>query len=270
MFTASINREVRQFWERQPCGTDRLVTDQTTANTREWFERVENHRYNLEPFIHSVAQFTRHRGRRLLEVGVGAGTDHLQWARAGAECFGVDLTEAAIDTTKAHLAHYGLTSVLQRVDAEVLPFADASFDVVYSWGVIHHSNCPPAIISEIRRVLRPGGVFIGMLYGRYSPVVAKLWMKNALLKGRPWRSLSDVVGQHMESVGTKAYTQTEVRRLLTEFNQIDVQRFITPYDRSHLSEAVSQFIPDSWGWNICFHAYVSGTKPGHAVPDSRR
>jgi 2-polyprenyl-3-methyl-5-hydroxy-6-metoxy-1,4-benzoquinol methylase len=72
------------------------------------------------------------------EVGVGAGTDHLQWARAGALCHGVDLTDAAIETTRARLAHYGFTSELRRVDAETLPFPDDTFDVVWSWGVIHH------------------------------------------------------------------------------------------------------------------------------------
>jgi ubiquinone/menaquinone biosynthesis C-methylase UbiE len=256
MSTPSINREVRQFWERQPCGTEQSVIENASPLSREWFEKVENHRYNVEPFIHSVAQFTRHRGKRLLEVGVGAGTDHLQWARAGTKCFGVDLTDAAITTTRERLALYGLTSTLQRVDAEILPFPDASFDVVYSWGVIHHSNQPKAIISEIRRVLRPGGVFIGMLYGRYSPLVAKLWLRHALGKGRPWRSFADVLWHHMESVGTKAYTQKEVRGLLDEFRHVELQRFITPYDTSRFPKAISKFFPDSWGWNVCFHAHV--------------
>ncbi|MBI3724778.1 class I SAM-dependent methyltransferase, partial [bacterium] len=163
-----LNDQVRRYWEREPCGTSQELTGELEPRSLAWFERVEEHRYAVEPFIHSVAQFTRHHGKKLLEVGVGAGTDHLQWARAGLECHGVDLTDAAIETTRARLAAYGFESELRRIDAESLPFEDASFDLVYSWGVIHHSESPRKIVSEIHRVLRPGGTFIGMMYGRRS------------------------------------------------------------------------------------------------------
>src|SRR5688572_26194570 len=136
----ALNDEVRDFWERQPCGTDPRLVGALQPLTREWFEAVERYRYDVEPMIHAVAQFTRHHGKRVLEVGVGAGTDHLQWARAGALLTGVDLTDAAIETTRARLAAYGFSSDLRRVDAETLPFPDDSYDVVYSWGVIHHSE----------------------------------------------------------------------------------------------------------------------------------
>jgi SAM-dependent methyltransferase len=250
-----LNNEVRQYWEASPCGTGDPVTGTTTRGTREWFERVEAHRYRLEPFIHSIAQFTRYHGKRLLEIGVGAGTDHLQWARAGAECFGVDLTDAAIDITRERLACYGLHSTLRRVDAEILPFPDASFDVVYSWGVIHHSERPEAIVAEVHRVLRPGGVFVGMVYARYSPAVCKLWIRRALLRGRPWRSLADVVWHDVESIGTKAYTAAEVRTLLDRFERIELLRTITPYDTSGFPAVLSRFFPAGWGWNIGFRAY---------------
>ena len=145
----TINPDVRAYWEQEPCGTDRAVVGDLHKHSREWYEEVERFRYEVEPFIHSVAQFTRHRGKRILEIGVGAGTDHLQWARAGCDCFGVDLTDAGIETTKERLALYGLASTLQRVDAETLPFDDGFFDLVYSWGVIHHSAHPDRILAEI-------------------------------------------------------------------------------------------------------------------------
>ena len=110
-----LNTQVRQYWEAEPCGTGTKIVGEVEIRTREWYERVEEHRYSVEPFIHAVAQFPRHYGKRILEVGVGAGTDHLQWARAGAQCFGVDLTDAAIETTREHLASYGFTSELQRL-----------------------------------------------------------------------------------------------------------------------------------------------------------
>lgn len=222
--------------------------------TAEWFKRIEDYRYEVEPVIHSVAQFTRHRGQRLLEVGVGAGTDHVQWARAGAECYGVDLTDAAILTTRWHLELYGLSSHLQRMDAEELQFADNFFDIVYSWGVIHHADNPQRVISEIHRVLKPGGLLIGMMYGRHSVAAFKFWLKHGPLKGRPWRSFSDIIWEHVESIGTKAYSVRELRRMLSAFSACDVRPVITIYDTARWPQWLSQFLPDRWGWFMTFRA----------------
>lgn len=247
-----LNDAVRAFWEKEPCGTGQTIVGGTTPGTREWYEAVEEYRYQMEPFIHSIAQFTRYHGKKLLEVGVGAGTDHLQWARAGAICHGVDLTAAAIETTRRRLELYGQRSELKHIDAETLPYPDATFDVVYSWGVIHHSECPEAIIAEIHRVLRPGGRFIGMMYGRHSVVTLKLWFRHALLRARPWRSFSDVIWHHMESIGTKAYTRNELARMMSAFRDVELIPTICHYDRIWLPRWLTQFFPDNWGWYIGF------------------
>jgi ubiquinone/menaquinone biosynthesis C-methylase UbiE len=245
---------VRQYWEREPCGTSPWITRQTPPKTKEWFKSIERHRYEQEPHIFAVAQFTRWKGARLLEIGVGAGTDHLQWARAGAECHGVDLTDAAIETTRAHLAHYGLRSELRLADAEnSLPYADGCFDVVYSWGVIHHSEHPERIVAEIHRVLRTGGTFIGMLYARRSLVAGKLWVRRALLAGKPFRSLSDVVAKHMESEGTKSYTPDELREMFGAFADVSVRPIATVYDRKWLGP-LGWLVPDVFGWNLAVTA----------------
>jgi 2-polyprenyl-3-methyl-5-hydroxy-6-metoxy-1,4-benzoquinol methylase len=246
-----LNDAVRAFWERGPVGTDARITGALAPRSPEWFAQVEENRYAKEPFIHAVAQFTRHRGERLLEIGVGAGSDHLQWARAGCVCHGVDLTDAAIETTRAHLALHGLASDLRRVDAETLPFADASFDVVWSWGVIHHSERPERIIAEIHRVLRPDGVFLGMLYNRHSLAVLAEWVKHALLAGRPWRSFADVLWHHFESVGTKAYTPRELEALFAAFSTSEITTYMTPYDLQHWPRRVAGWFPQGWGM---FHA----------------
>lgn len=251
----SLTDEVRAFWEGTPCGTGGAIVGDAIPLSPTWFERIEEHRYALEPFIHAVAQFTRYRGKELLEIGVGAGTDHLQWARAGARCHGVDLTQAAIETTRAHLALHGLSSELQRLSAESLPFPDASFDLVYSWGVIHHAERPEAIVREIRRVLRPGGRFIGMLYARYSLLALRFWVRHALLTGRPWRSLADVLWHHMESTGTKAYTRRELRDLFGSFSRVELVKLVTPYDTARLPAFIAGTVPDALGWNIAVRAY---------------
>ena len=250
----SLTDEVRAFWEGTPCGTGGTIVGDAQPLSPAWFQRIEAHRYAAEPFIHAVAQFTRHHGRRLLEIGVGAGTDHLQWARAGLECHGVDLTQAAIETTRAHLALYGFRSELQRLSAESLPFPDASFDVVYSWGVIHHAERPEAIVREIRRVLKPGGRFIGMLYARYSLCALRFWVKHALFAGRPWRSLADVVWEHVESVGTRCYSARELGALFDGFAEVSLEKLLTPYDLYYVPRFVAALLPDAVGWNFAVKA----------------
>jgi ubiquinone/menaquinone biosynthesis C-methylase UbiE len=248
-----LNAAVQQYWEEEPCGTSDFVVGGAEPGTREWFEGVERHRYAEEPHIFAAAQFTRWAGKKLLEIGVGAGSDHLQFARAGALCHGVDLTEAAVETTRRHLALHGLSSALQRTDAEHLPFPAQNFEVVYSWGVIHHSERPEAIVEEIHRVLQPGGTFVGMMYARHSLVTYKLWVRRALLAGKPARSLRDVLWHHMESVGTKAYTKAELREMFGRFSRVEVRTVATVYDRKWLGP-LAALVPDALGWNVVVRA----------------
>jgi ubiquinone/menaquinone biosynthesis C-methylase UbiE len=242
-----MNEQVRNFWEQEPCGTGELVTGGIESGTLSWFEEIERNRYEKEPMIHGVAEFVRHRGKKLLEIGVGAGTDHLQWARAGCICTGVDLTDAGIQTTRRRLELYGFSSDLRRVDAERLPFEDNTFDIVWSWGVVHHAEYPDRILAEIHRVLKPGGEFRGMMYKRYSLAVFNEWLKHALLKGRPWRTFTDVLASHFESPGTKAYTLKELNGLLAQFSDTSLRAEITPYDVQHLPRMLRSWMPNAVG-----------------------
>jgi ubiquinone/menaquinone biosynthesis C-methylase UbiE len=250
----TINDDVRAYWEEEPCNTNAAITKSSQPFTREWYENIEDYRYRHEPFIHSVAQFTRWHGAKMLEIGVGAGTDHLQWARAGAHCYGIDLTEAAIETTRKRLELYGFHSVLQRHDAERLSYEDGSFELVYSWGVIHHSDNPVSIVNEIHRVLKPGGTFIGMLYGRHSVSAIRKWVKYALLRGKPWHSISNVLWNYQESVGSKAYSRREIHEMFSAFSTVLTQKHITESDRRRLPEFITSYFPNSWGWYISVRA----------------
>lgn len=207
-----LKQEVHDYWDARSCGTE--VTERPKFS-REYFDEIEAHRYATEPEIFAFAQFTRFHAQRVLEVGVGAGTDFVQWLRAGARAWGIDLTEEAIGHVKERLEVYGLEADELRVgDCESLPFADDSFDLVYSWGVIHHTPDTPRALREIVRVTRPGGACKVMIYNRHSLVAYRLWVRHCLLKGHPSRSLSWVLHHHMESTGTKGYTRREVEELL--------------------------------------------------------
>lgn len=187
-------------------------------------------RYQLEPFLEAFARPEETHGLDVLEIGVGLGADHQLFAQAGARLSGIDLTERAVQHARKRLALFGLESDLRVADAESLPFAAESFDLVYSWGVLHHSPDTPRAIDEAWRVLRAGGHARVMIYHKRSLVGYMLWLRYALLTGRPWRSLSDIYSNHLESPGTKAYTMDEARRLFGRFGDVRISTVLTHGD----------------------------------------
>lgn len=217
---------VRAFWDEASCG-EALYLDGQTADD---YDRQAAARYQLEPYIRDFAHFTDTKGKRVLEIGVGLGADHEQFARAGAILSGIDLTDRAVANTQQRLNVFALKSNLRVGDAEALPFADASFDVVYSWGVIHHSPDTPTAAREILRVLAPGGRFAVMVYHRYSMVGYMLWLRYALLKLRPFQSLDDIYSQYLESPGTKAYTVAEAKALFASAERVEARTVLTHGD----------------------------------------
>ena len=178
----------------------------------------------LEPFIADFADFaSTHVRSASLEIGVGVGSDFIRFVRAGARATGVDLTQHSIELVRRRLELEGLDADLRKADAEHLPFPDASFDVVYSWGVLHHTPDSDRAIAEAQRVLRPGGRLCIMLYARHSWLAFALWSRHALLRGRPWRSLRDVIALHMESIGTRAYTRAELQERFGALEDLRVE-----------------------------------------------
>ena len=224
-----LKNEVHNYWDNQACGT--WFTD-NDKYTKEYFEDIEESRYRISPEIFNFAQFTRFRDKKLLEVGIGAATDFLQWVRAGTKAYGLDLTEEAIEHARHRLSIYGLEAEQLVVgDSENLPFDDNFFDIVYSWGVIHHTPDTNKAMNEIIRVLKPGGTGKIMLYHRHSVLSYLFWIKHALLKGKPWISLKQVLWNNMESIGTKAYTRKEVSEMLgNSVTDVDIKPVLTYYD----------------------------------------
>ncbi|MDQ3907865.1 MAG: methyltransferase domain-containing protein [Acidobacteriota bacterium] len=160
-----LKERVRQFWQANPCGTKFADAPQ---GTRAFFERVEEHRYAKEWHIPLAAGFDSARGLRVLEIGCGLGTDGARFARAGAAYTGVDLTEAAVSLARKNFELQNLAGEFRTADAENLDFADGTFDLVYSHGVLHHTPDTERAVAEVRRVLRPGGRAVVMLYHRDS------------------------------------------------------------------------------------------------------
>ena len=215
-----LKEEVRNFWNSDPCGS-RYLGDHDD------FEAHARARYELEPFIHEFAGFARSKGQRVLEVGVGMGADYLEWLKAGAQATGVDLSSISLERAKRRCQMAGYAPDLRVSDAEHLPFPDDTFDVVYSYGVMHHSPDTAQCIREARRVLKPGGALRIMIYHHPSLTGFMLWLRYGFLRGR---SLRQTVHDHLESPGTKSYTQAEALTLLQGFEQIEFRHAFSPGD----------------------------------------
>src|ERR1041385_5091187 len=149
-----LKERVRAFWQAHPCGTK---FSDAEIGTREFFERVEAHRYEKEWHIPAAADFTNTDGLKVLEIGCGLGTDGAQFAKAGADYTGVDLTQAAVDLAKRRFELDQLPGTFRIADAERLDFPDNTFDLVYSHGVLHHTPNTAVAVREIHRMLRPRG-----------------------------------------------------------------------------------------------------------------
>jgi SAM-dependent methyltransferase len=265
--STGLKDEVRRFWDAAPCGTRDVRHPEGSAA---YFDVLEANRDQLEPFIAQFARFQSWKDRRVLEVGVGAATDFVRFARAGAVLSGIDLTPHAAALARQRLELEGLAADVRVGDAESLPFADGEFDFVYSWGVIHHTADTPAAAREIVRVTRPGGEVCVMIYHRHSLVGLQCWLAYGLARGRPWRSIGDVLWHHVESPGTKAYTVAEARALFAGLEDLRVTPVVTPYDlrvghSRFLSRRFQRLVPARLGWFLV----VEGRKPA-GVPGAER
>ena len=253
-----LKQRVRAFWQTHPCGTK---FSDAEIGTPEFFASLEAHRYRKEWHIPVAANFAATRGLKVLEIGCGMGTDGAQFAKAGADYTGVDLTEAAIELACKRFALSHLNGEFRVSDAENLDFDDESFDLVYSHGVLHHTPDIAAAVSEIHRVLKPRGQAIVMLYHRGSynyrigirvlrRVGAGLLKSESGIKivhrltGEPVDSLrehaaslrnangkfsaAELLNQSTDGAGNplaRVYSRVEARRLFKVFRQVELRAY---------------------------------------------
>ena len=219
-------QQVHDFWDEASCGETLLLSESDKAG----YNFQSSERYRLEPYIHSFAEFDNVEGKKVLEIGVGLGADHQKFAEGGADLFGVDLTERAIAHTKSRIKLFGLESILTTGDAENLEYTDNTFDMVYSWGVVHHSPDTEKAIAEIFRVLKPGGKAKIMIYHKWSMIGFMLWLRYGLFKFRPFIGLSAIYSLYLESPGTKAYSIKEGHDLFSSYSDVQVSTVLSHGD----------------------------------------
>lgn len=227
-----LKEKTKKYWEEEVCGS--RYGDREDDRIR-YFQKIEQWRYNLEPDICDFAEFKQYRGKCILEIGVGAGTDFMNWVRNQANAVGIDFSESAIKLVKQRLFLEGINaghSKLCLADAEAIPFKDNAFELVYAWGVLHHTPDIGKAVREIYRVLKPSGVIKVMIYHIPSWTGWMLWFRFGLLKLKPWLSPQEAISKYLESPLTKAYTLIEARKLFEDsnFQEIETKTLLGPGD----------------------------------------
>jgi ubiquinone/menaquinone biosynthesis C-methylase UbiE len=166
-----MQEDIQNFWEMHPCGAELVgdFSEKTREAYEDFFARYDEFRYRTEPHILKNLDLVDFKGNRVLEIGLGQGADGEQIIRRGGVYTGADLTEESVKRTRMRFSLRGLAfDDVRQASALKLPFADNSFDIVYSYGVLHHIPDIKKAAGEIARVLKPDGRLIVMLYARRS------------------------------------------------------------------------------------------------------
>jgi ubiquinone/menaquinone biosynthesis C-methylase UbiE len=240
--------QVARFWDRRPCN---IRHSPAPVGSRRYFDEVEARKYRVEPHIPGFADFPRWRGKRVLEIGCGIGTDTVNFARAGATVTAVDLSAESLRIARQRAEVMGVADRIQfhRADAEsldsVLPVE--SYDLVYAFGVLHHTPRPDRALRQLRRYLAPGGTLKAMLYHRRSWKVLSIAARHGRL-----RDLDRLVARHSEAQTgcpvTHLYSRRQAQALLraTGFRVTDAAvQHIFPY---RVSDYVRYEHVRAWPW----------------------
>lgn len=265
--------EVRTYWNNRPCN---LRHSPLPVGSREYFDGVEARKYLVEPHIPLFAEFPRWKDKTVLEIGCGMGTDTINFARAGARVTAVDLSEESLNLARQRAEVYGLADRITFIQADAEHLTNfvppMQYDLVYSFGVIHHTPHPEAVIAQVRQYMHRESLFKIMVYNKMSWKV--LWIILKYGKGAFWKS-DALIAQHSEAQTgcpvTYSYTAASLKNLL---QGLTVQKtfvdHIFPYSIPEyvryeykkvwyfgmLPDSIFRGLEQNFGWHLCAEAML--------------
>jgi ubiquinone/menaquinone biosynthesis C-methylase UbiE len=214
-FTEIQIDQVKDYWDRRPCN---LRHSSKAVGTKEYFDEVEARKYFVEPHIPAFAQFDRWRGKKVLEIGCGIGTDTINFARHGAQVTAVDLSEKSLEIARRRSIVYRLPDQVRFFSGNaeeltrVVPVD--TYDLLYSFGVIHYTPQPDRVLQQLRLYARPGTTLRIMVYHRHAWKVLSIMLTEG--KGQFWK-LPELIARNSEAQTgcpiTYTYTRREAREL---------------------------------------------------------
>src|SRR5262252_7474812 len=270
-FTDVPIQRVRDYWNARPCN---VRHSQRPVGTREYFDEVERRKYFVEPHIPPFAEFERWRDRRVLEIGCGLGTDTINFARAGAEVTAIELSEESAALARRRAEVYGLTDRVRIHigNAEELPkiVPPEPFDLIYSFGVIHHSPRPRRIVEHLTRYVNPQSELRIMVYARISYKLFWIMREEGI-----WdmSRIDELIARNSEAQTgcpvTYTYTDESIRTLLAGFDVIDVRKahiftwdvdayrryeYVKASEWANVNEAALAALERELGWHLLVRA----------------
>lgn len=252
--------EAIKQWEHDPCGF--CAAKEEELYTKTFYEHIDQNRYKeYAPWFKDAIGFEQYKNKKILEVGFGMGTDLFQFALGGNEIHGIDLVPAHLKIASKRFELYNIPAILQIGDAEAIPYSDNTFDVVYSFGVIHHTPNTQKAINEIYRVLKNGGEAIIGVYHKNSifnwcavlPRVVSAWLRGKSTR----RILASIEYQENSDACplVKMYNKKELKSMSRIFSSVDLT--IDHLERPHfmrLSPFVNRWIIEKmrhhFGWYL--------------------
>jgi ubiquinone/menaquinone biosynthesis C-methylase UbiE len=261
--------DVRKYWNARPCN---IRHSPKPVGTKEYFDEVEARKYMVEPHIPGFAEFEKWKGKKVLEIGCGLGTDTINFARAGADVTAVDLTASSLELARRRAEVFGLKVRFYEANAEELSktVPVETYDLIYSFGVIHHTPHPENVIGEIRKYMGPQSTLKIMMY--YKPSWKVFWILLRYGKGAFWK-LDELIAKYSEAQTgcpvTYTYTRRTIAGLLDGFDITDMfVDHIFPFKISDyvkfkytkvwyfsiLPAWIFRWMERRWGWHLCVTA----------------
>lgn len=225
-FEAVPIETVQDYWDRRPCN---IRHSPAPVGTREYFDQVEQRKYFVEPHIPAFAEFPNWKDKCVLEIGCGIGTDTINFVRAGAQVTAVDLSGESLKLAQMRAKVFGLQDRItfyQGNSEQLSQFVPVEpYDLVYSFGVIHHTPHPDQIVTEIKKYLRPDSELRIMLYSKVSYKLFWVMREEGVWDmGR----MDELIAKNSEAQTgcpvTYTYTFDEVCRLLDGFEILDIHK----------------------------------------------
>ncbi len=280
----------RSWWDSNPMTYDWQQTMNLETGTPEWFAEVDRRFYEahrefghpnwpVEPPFNQQIGYAARTGQQVLEVGCGMGGTAAAMARSGIHVSAVDLSSNAVHITRRRFDLENLDALVTLADGERLPFDDQSFDMVWSWGVIHHSAATEHIIKEMWRVMKPGAEVKVMVYHRHA---IRNWitagLNHGILRGEFLRrKYADILRDVTDGFIARHLTRSEFASMFEGFEAITTE-LTDYYDLSYVpgnrqvnKYLVGRVIPRKWkfAWddwlirNYGWFLYLEARKPAN-------